>query len=88
MVAAGYGRGKIVELLLAAGADVNARSNAGATPLMVAAELGYGKVVRLLLKAGADVNAKNGEGQTALDVAEYKIVPVLRDAGGKKSCDL
>lgn len=45
-----------VRELLAAGADVNARDEDGATPLHYAGGECATEIVRLLLEAGADVN--------------------------------
>lgn len=52
------------ELLLAHGADVNAKNRLGETPLLEAA--GCTAVVELLLAHGADVNIKDNDGQTPL----------------------
>ena len=49
MLAASHGRGDMVELLLAAGADVNARDEDGSTALMCACEHGYIDIVQMLL---------------------------------------
>jgi len=57
---------KLVELLLQAGADINAKNNYGWTALMWASKYGYKDVVKLLIKAGADINAKTYSGWTAL----------------------
>jgi ankyrin repeat protein len=64
--AAGKGRKEIVELLLANGADVNAKNKDGETPLYLAARDGRMDAVELLLTKGADVNAKNKDGETPL----------------------
>jgi hypothetical protein len=65
MYAAGsYQTGEVEKLLLAKGANVNARSLAGDTALMAAAA--SGSADEDLLDAGADVNAKNADGVTAL----------------------
>ncbi len=69
--AAIYGRKDVVELLLAAKADVNARNNDGVTPLAWAAQEGYKEVAELLLAKGADVNAKDNDGHTPL----HRAVP-------------
>jgi len=63
------GDAAVVELLLAAGADVDAKDEAGWTALHDAATRGYDDVVELLLVAGADVEAKSNTGWTALHYA-------------------
>lgn len=55
-----------VQAQLRAGADVNARDDAGNTPLILAAFCAQADVLRLLLQSGADVNATNTAGATAL----------------------
>lgn len=57
------------EFLILEGADVNAKSKSGNTPLHVAAETGLNEIVGLLLDHSADVNARNNSGETPLDVA-------------------
>ena len=59
----------IVEMLVAAGADVNKRQQQGFTPLHAAAMNGDEGVVRLLLAHGADRGARSDNGQSALDFA-------------------
>jgi len=49
MLAASHGRLDMVELLLDAGADVNARDEDGSTALMCACEHGYIDIVQMLL---------------------------------------
>jgi ankyrin repeat protein len=63
-----YGRGdsEMVRILIEGGADVNAKSNKGATPLTLAAEKGHVNTARLLLSHGANINEKNDFGNTAL----------------------
>lgn len=85
MAAAGLGRVAIVEALLAAGADPNARS--ALTPLICGAS--YDKIIALLLNAGADPNVysthSNSVGRSPLIVAaqwnKTKVVKLLLDAG-------
>jgi ankyrin repeat protein len=59
-------------LLIERGADVNAKTNGGWTPLHSAAFYGHVEVVRLLLEHGADPNIKNIWGQTAIDLARER----------------
>jgi len=64
------GDGEKVRLLLKSGANVNAASSRGNTPLIVAAfQYGSAAVLRQLLEAGAGSNARNNEGDTAVIAA-------------------
>lgn len=62
----------IVRMLLERGADPNARSGSGATPLHTAAFTGNVPVVRMLLTAGADPEIRDDAGKTPLDVARER----------------
>lgn len=64
-----YGGMQICKALIAAGADVNAVTLKGETPLMMAASNGKADVVELLLRLGADKQKKDQNGKTALDYA-------------------
>ena len=55
-----------VELIIDAGADINARDDINYTPLIRASADGHTRIVEILLKNGADVNAKTNDGQTSL----------------------
>ncbi len=70
-LAAHFGHVTIVELLLAAGADVHARSGnrLANTALHAAAAGGHTDVIATLLRHGADVNARQHGGFTALHAA-------------------
>lgn len=61
--------GIFVQQMLDRGADVNAVTNDGDTPLMLAARAGKTQSVTALLMKGADALAENSQGQTALDIA-------------------
>ena len=60
---------RVVDLLLARGAPIDAADNRGRTALMIAAELGRGEIVGVLLRNGADRALKDKQGKTALDLA-------------------
>ena len=79
---------EIVRLLVAAGANVNKKSEThGYTALMRAAEEGHADTVKLLLEAGADVNDKDNNGKAALIKAarnhHVEIVKLLLEKGSK-----
>ena len=81
--AAYNGHNKLVELLLAKGANVNVKGEEGITPLYLAVFEGHGSTAELLISAGADVNAKNDDGYNSLDIAIERgyedIVHLLRE---------
>ncbi|MBA3316340.1 MAG: ankyrin repeat domain-containing protein [Planctomycetaceae bacterium] len=79
MFAVIHGYREIVELLLAAGADINASTiiDDDLTPLMMAAERGGEATLKLLLAADADVRKKNRCGMDAAQLAEQKRFPHL-----------
>ena len=93
--AAGYGYKEIVELLIAEGADVDAKTTTGGTPLFNAVG-SHKEITELLLAAGADVNAQvvpgpHGftVGDTALDFTNLsEIIDILRKHGGKTGEEL
>lgn len=75
--AALHGRADMADLLIAFGADMNAKDNLyGETPLHQAiaagpfAPRGHLEVVQLLIDRGADVNVKDASGLTPLDYAK------------------
>ncbi|XP_014886273.1 ankyrin repeat domain-containing protein 53 [Poecilia latipinna] len=59
----------ILKYLMEQGADINARSNSGETPLHIAATRGLLNCTEVLVKAGADILAKDKMGLTPLDMA-------------------
>jgi ankyrin repeat protein len=78
---------QVVEALLAAGADVNARNGNLWTPLHDAANDGNLRMIEILLKFHADINAKEATGSTPTDIAGVNDRPhaarYLRDHGGR-----
>jgi ankyrin repeat protein len=58
------------ELLLSAGATVNARDRGGQTALHGAAAWGWNDVVKSLVAHRADLLAKDTQGRTAADIAK------------------
>ena len=59
----------LIILLLAVGADVNARNAYGQPPLHLAAHYGYEAIVDRLLAAGASLRTRNVHGRFAAEVA-------------------
>ena len=56
----------VAQILLSAGADVNANNNNGETPLHCATHKNNSSIVQILLSAGADINAKDMQGRLHL----------------------
>ena len=81
---------KSIKQHLAAGADVNAKTESGWTPLHEATDWRHEEIVELLIAAGADVNAENVDGYTPLGHAERhpEIADLLRKHGGKTKKEL
>ncbi len=85
LTAIGNGGEKIVEMLVGAGADVNAGRYLGMPPLHLAVTKGNERIVRILLEAGADTEVKDDSGATAIMLAtrmrRKKVLNLLVDAG-------
>jgi len=81
---------EIADLLINAGADVNAQGKGGMTALIMAASSGMTEIVRLLIRRGADVNvATDDGGLKAFDFAtangHEKTARLLEKAGGGRA---
>ena len=56
----------MVEMLIAAGCDLNIQDTYGDSALMMCATKGYQDIMEVLLSNGSDINLSNNEGDTAL----------------------
>lgn len=78
------GHPEMVELLLGAGADKEAKIGYGVRPLMYAAGNGEAGVVQALLRGGADPLARNDVGRTALMMVKDRdyvdVINILHEA--------
>ncbi|WP_026533210.1 ankyrin repeat domain-containing protein [Arthrobacter sp. H41] len=90
LYAGAEGFNEVLQLTLAAGADVRSTNRYGGTALIPASEHGYVETVRILIAAGTDVNHVNNLGWTALQEAillndggpnQREVVRQLLDAG-------
>jgi len=77
--------GNVAQLLLGRGANINARTNSGLTPLHTAVERGWIEVVHVLLEHGADV--KDTDGRTPFSLAKEsgydEIMKLLSEYGAE-----
>lgn len=74
------GDSRCLKLLLAAGADPNARGGIYLTPLAAAARNGHIEICRLLLQVGADVKHSNALFR-AINMGRLEICRLLLDSG-------
>jgi ankyrin repeat protein len=88
LIASQHGSKPMVELLLSAGADANAKNYSGEVALDYAALHGHKEIVQILLDHHADVNIKNDAGATPLAAAvsagKSDIVALLKEHGAKE----
>ena len=90
--AAGEGYKEIAELLIAEGANVDAKDKYGTTPLHIAVFTDF-KVAELLITKNVAINIMNDVGNTALDWAirdknYIETADLLRKHGGKTGEEL
>ncbi|CAH1389686.1 unnamed protein product [Nezara viridula] len=84
-VSAAKGYLKVMDILIKAGADVDAQDLDGWTPLHAASHWGQKEAAEVLAEAHCDMNIRNCVGQTAFDVAETEMVRVLEELKKKQS---
>ena len=88
-MAVSRGSVEITELVIEAGADLNAQDKVGNTALHEAALQDRVQAAQVLIQAGADVNISNDKAQTPLDLAHgqrhSRLVAVLTAAGDERS---
>jgi ankyrin repeat protein len=80
MIAASAGYPLEIERLIKNGADVNAKSDKGITPLVFAVANNQTKAVNLLLKSGADVNMMTPESESPLLIAVKNQNPDIAES--------
>ena len=87
VVAVGFNSAVAVSVLLANGAEVNAKGKDGRTPLHVAAGDNRAEIAKLLIDKGANIEAKDKDGRTPLHRAAYRnaaeVAKLLIDNGAK-----
>jgi uncharacterized protein len=89
ILAAREGYAVVMEPLIAAGADVNAKTSNATTALMLAAQSGSTDAVKLLVDQGADVNAKEPvRGLTAIMFAAASDRAPVIDLLAARGADL
>ena len=64
------GHSDVVQVLIDAGADIEARNGLGRSPLLVASSEGKLSIIKMLVEAGANACATDNEGNTCLTIAE------------------
>jgi ankyrin repeat protein len=83
-LASSNGHARVIELLLAAGANVNAINVAGQTPLLLAVSFDRLEAVEVLLKAGADTTIADIRKQTASSYAKSEAMRALLENAKKQ----
>ena len=76
------GKDDVVKVLVARGADLDAKSPNGSTPLMMAVYEGRESTVKQLIRLGADRKVTNDAGEAAMDWAfKHEQVAIARSLG-------
>ncbi|GMH35603.1 hypothetical protein BSKO_03471 [Bryopsis sp. KO-2023] len=85
--AAREGHLDVVEKLIEAGSDVDAKDGQGWTPLIDAAQKGQVDVTKELLEAGSNIDAQDSDGRSSLHFAaangRLNVAKILVEAGAK-----
>ena len=82
-VAAQYGQGEVVKLLLDRGADIGAGTQEGKTALHLAVQSRAVAMVKQLHSLGADTGARDQDGKTPLDSARSEAAKYPPWTSGK-----
>ena len=86
--AARFGSTKVAEVLIANGADIEAKDKWNYQPIHWAAYHDRPEIIELLIANGADVNTKTSLGETPLELAMPRkntaAIEVLKKHGAKK----
>ena len=93
------GHSELAKILIDAGAEVNAKTRSGDTPLHWVASCGNTEILKVLIKAGVEPNMKNAGGETPLDRTKDKhgtidpkkqdeCADLLRKHGAKTGAEL
>ncbi|WP_160153570.1 ankyrin repeat domain-containing protein [Microbulbifer sp. ALW1] len=69
-IVSNWGDVEAIEILISAGADINAVGESGFTPLHCAAEQNRPKAIEVLLRLGANI-LKDEDGSTPMEIAEF-----------------
>ena len=86
-LAAYFGLGEVIIVLLEGGYDLDSKDSYGRTPLSWAAEKGHEAVAKLLLEKGAELETEGSNGRTPLSWAAMKgheaVVKLLLEKGAE-----
>ena len=90
MTAAFWAKPEDLKPILERGANINARTEHGYTPLMFASVYNYAPAVKFLIEHGAEINCENASGESALYLAnlteDEPMISTLIENGADKEC--